>query len=80
MPNFKLFFKDEMFVESSELGGEVAVLEFDEFEKKAKLLFVPKTSMIERRKAERSAKSLMKIGYMLKEGRRIGVGYDLEIY
>ncbi len=69
-----------MFIESSELGGEIAILEFDEFKKKAKLLFVPKTSVIERRKAERSAKSLMKIGYMSKEGKRIGVGYDLEIF
>ena len=79
MVDFKLFFKDEEFVESADLGGEIAVLEFDEFKKKAKLLFVPKVSMIERRKAERQAQSLMRIGYVQKSGKRIGVGYDLDI-
>ena len=37
MPVIKLFFKDEAFVESSEFGGETAVLELDEERKKAKL-------------------------------------------
>ena len=79
MADFKLFFKDEKFVENADLGGEIAVLEFDEYKKKARLLFVPKVSMIERRKAERQAQSLMRIGYVIRAGKRIGVGFDLEI-
>lgn len=78
MVDFKLFFKDEEFIENSD-GGEIAVLEFDEYKKKAKLLFVPNVSMIERRKGERQAQSLMRIGYVKKEGKRVGVGYELEI-
>ena len=35
--------------------------------------------MIERRKAERQAQSLMRIGYVQKSGKRIGVGNDLDI-
>lgn len=80
MPVIKLFFKDEAFVESSEFGGETAVLELDEERKKAKLLFVPNTSMIDRRKAERSAQSICKIGHVLPTGKRVGVGYNLDIY
>jgi len=79
MADFKLFFKDDEFVEDAGLGGEIAVLEFDEYKKKAKLLFVPNVSMIGRRKAERQAQSLIRIGYVVEAGKRIGVGYDLEI-
>ncbi len=35
--------------------------------------------MIEKRKTERQIQSLMSIGFTKEVGKRIGVGYDLEI-
>lgn len=78
----KLFYRDEEFIEELEPGmtGEKAVLELDDRNKKATLLFVPTASMVERKIAQRQAQSICRIGYVLKSGVRVAVGYSFESY
>lgn len=77
----KLYYVDQEFTDTLEEGmtGESAVLELDDYKKTAKLLFVPTASMVDRKMAQRNAQSICRIGYVLKSGVRIAVGYDLDI-
>ena len=77
----KLFYRDEEFIETLETGmtGEKAVLELDDYKKTATLLFVPTASMVDKKIAQRQAQSICRIGYVLKSGIRIAVGYRFEV-
>ena len=82
MTVIKLFYSDEEFIENLEPGktNEKAVLELDDVKKTATLLFVPTASMVDRKIAQRQAQSICRIGYVLKSGVRVAVGYSFQSY
>jgi hypothetical protein len=77
----RLFYRDEEYLEENklDLGGEKGALVLDDQKKSATLYFEPKASIVDKRMAERYAQSICKIGYVLENGIRIGVGYKLEV-
>ena len=81
MAEIKLYYWDEQFIDELEQGatGEKGVLVLDDIKKTATLYFVPTTTNIQRKPAERMAQSICKIGYVLKSGVRVGVGFKLDI-
>lgn len=77
----KLFYREEKFIERLEPGmtGEKGVLVLDDERKTATMYFVPTATLVEKRTAERLAQNICKVGFVLKNGVRIGVGNILEI-
>jgi hypothetical protein len=51
----------------------------DERQKKLVLKIAPQAGFVERRTAERQARGITKIGFQLKNGMRVGQGFDLEL-
>lgn len=80
----KLFYKGDRFFDPetrnlSSVDRTLAILELDIDKEIALLKFTPNTSLVEKRTAERLASSICKSGFLLKDNRRIGMNYDLEI-
>ena len=68
------------FVEGNKQGENVlAVMEIDDSKQIAKLTFTPDASLITRRKASRQAESVVKSGFLLQSGERVGIGYSLDV-
>lgn len=81
MTIINFIFKDKIFNELKNkmpLKDDV-ILEINTELKDAILTFPIKTSLIDRRTAERQAGSICKIGYLMNTGQRIGQGSKLEI-
>jgi hypothetical protein len=72
----RLIFKDRNFSEGREQTGD-AVLILDEATSTGKLEY-SSTSLIIRRTARRQAESICKSGFLLSNGKRIGLGFKLE--
>ncbi|MHA1945076.1 MAG: hypothetical protein ACXAC6_05370 [Candidatus Hodarchaeales archaeon] len=72
----RLIFKDRNFSEGREQTGD-AVLILDEATSTGKLEY-SSTSLILRRTARRQAESICKSGFLLSNGKRIGIGFKLE--
>ena len=72
----RLIFKDRNFSEGREQTGD-AVLILDEATSTGKLEY-SSTSLIIRRTARRQAESICKSGFLLSNGKRIGIGFKLE--
>ena len=66
------------FVEGNSAEGAITLL-VDEAHKKLVLQVNPQAGFVERRTAERQARGITKIGFMLKNGMRIGQGFALEV-
>ena len=73
----RIVFKNGSFSEGREEAGD-AVLILDEATESAKLEFSPGTGLILRRTARRQAESICKSGFLLSNGKRIGLGFKLE--
>ncbi|MHA2502077.1 MAG: hypothetical protein ACXAE3_04350 [Candidatus Kariarchaeaceae archaeon] len=72
--------KEQTFVEGNKQGENVvATLTVDESQKKATLSFTADATLIIRRTASRQAESVVKSGFMLASGERVGMGYELEV-
>jgi len=73
--------KDEGgFVEGNKSGENVlATLEIEEGQDKAILTFSPDANLIVRRTASRQAESVVKSGFLLASGERVGIGFELEV-
>ncbi len=76
-----LYFTEREFLESLKniVSDEKALLELDDDKKLAKLTFVPATSIIDKKIAERLAQSICRSGFLLANGERIGSGFELDI-
>lgn len=72
----RLIFKDRNFSEGREQTGD-ATLILDEATSTGKLEY-SSTSLIIRRTARRQAESICKSGFLLSNGKRIGLGFKLE--
>ncbi len=72
----RLIFKDRNFSEGREQTGD-AVLILDEATSTGKLEY-SSTSLIICRTARRQAESICKSGFLLSNGKRIGLGFKLE--
>lgn len=72
----RLIFKDRNFSEGREQTGD-AVLILDEATSTGKLEY-SSNSLILRRTARRQAESICKSGFLLSNGKRIGIGFKLE--
>ena len=72
----RLIFKDRNFSEGREQTGD-AVLILDAATSTGKLEY-SSTSLIIRRTARRQAESICKSGFLLSNGKRIGIGFKLE--
>ena len=72
----RLIFKDRNFSEGREQTGD-ATLILDEATSTGKLEYSC-TSLIIRRTARRQAESICKSGFLLSNGKRIGLGFKLE--
>ena len=72
----KLYFKDKNFIESvgKEIEGADAILQINEEEKEALLIFTRGASLIGKRMAQRQAENICRSGYILKSGERIAKG------
>lgn len=70
----KLVYKDKLFVESqsSEATDSLAELTIDESNMIATLSFSGNANLIERRTAKRQAQSILKTGFLLSNGKRVG--------
>ena len=77
----KLYYTDRIFVDSLQkvVKQEQAMLELNEEQMKAKLLFLPTISLVDKRTAERLAQNICKFGFVVENGSKVGVGYSLEI-
>ena len=77
----QLYFAEKEFLESlrNVVSDEKAVLELDDEQNKAKLRFIPTTSIVDKKIAERLALSICRSGFLLQNGERIGTGFDLDI-
>ena len=75
------YLKDKgSFVEGNKQGENVlATLNLDESQQKATLSFTPDANLIVRRTASRQAESVVKSGYLMESGERVGIGYSLEV-
>ena len=76
-----LYFMEREFLESLKniVSDEKAVLELDDDKKVSKLRFIPTTSIIDKKIAERLALSICRSGFLLQNGERIGSGFELDI-
>ncbi len=76
-----LIFKDKSFIELTNRKSEKhdLILEINTELKEAVLTIPTKTSLIDRRTAQRQAESICKTGFLLKSGARIGQGSTLDI-
>lgn len=72
----RLIFKDRSFSEGREEAGD-AVLILDETTNTAKLEYSPDAGLIIRRTARRQADSIIRSGFLLANGKRIGLGFSL---
>ena len=70
----KLVYKDKLFVESQSSEGtdSLAQLTIDESNMVATLSFSSDANLVERRTAKRQAQSILKTGFLLSSGKRIG--------
>lgn len=66
------------FIESSK-GDAEAVLELDMAQNRATLKFTATASLITRRTAERQARSICKTGFLMKNGARVGILFDMVV-
>jgi len=68
------------FVEGNKQGENVlATMNLDDTQSKATLNFSPDANLIVRRTASRQAESVVKSGFLLASGERVGIGYELEV-
>ena len=81
MNTIKLFFINSSFVESkyNVFGDEKAILELDLDNQVATLSFGSNCDLIVRKTAERLAHSICKLGFLLENKERIGMGSVLQI-
>lgn len=73
--------KEKMFIEGkANMGKEevIAFLTIDPVNNNAKLIFTAETSIVDKRTAERQATSICKTGFLMHDGRRVGMGCSLE--
>ena len=73
---FRLIFKDRSFSEGREETGD-SVLILDEGTNTAKLEYSPDAGLIIRRTARRQADNIIRSGFLLANGKRIGIGFSL---
>lgn len=73
----RLIFKNRNFSEGREETGD-AVLILEETTLVGKLEYSPDAGLIIRRTARRQAESICKSGFLLINGKRIGMGFKLE--
>ena len=73
----RLVFKDRAFSEGREETGE-AVLILDEATSTARLEYSAGSGLIMRRTARRQADNIVRSGFLLSSGKRIGVGFKIE--
>ena len=73
----RLVFKDRAFTEGREESGE-AVLILDEATSTARLEYAAGTGLIMRRTARRQADNIVRSGYLLANGKRIGAGFKID--
>ncbi|MHA1975421.1 MAG: hypothetical protein ACW98F_09620 [Candidatus Hodarchaeales archaeon] len=73
----RLIFKNRTFSEGREESGD-AVLILDEVTQSGKLEYSPDVGLVMRRTARRQAESICKSGFLLRSGKRIGLGFKLE--
>ncbi|MCK4848033.1 MAG: hypothetical protein KAT16_03300 [Candidatus Heimdallarchaeota archaeon] len=73
----RLIFKNSNFSEGREEAGD-AVLILEETTSVGKLEYSPGAGLIIRRTARRQAESICKSGFLLVNGKRIGMGFKLE--
>ena len=66
------------FIEGNSSDSTITLL-VDEMNKKLVLQVSPQSGFVERRTAERQARGIAKIGFALKNGSRIGNGFDLDV-
>ncbi|MHA1968916.1 MAG: hypothetical protein ACW964_14070 [Candidatus Hodarchaeales archaeon] len=71
----RLIFKDRSFSEGREESGD-AVLILDEGTSTAKLEYSPDAGLILRRTARRQADNIIRSGFLLANGKRIGAGFN----
>ncbi len=72
----RLIFKERSFSEGREEAGD-AVLILDETTTTAKLEYSPDAGLIIRRTARRQADNIIRSGFLLANGKRIGTGFSL---
>lgn len=73
----KLIFKERSFTEGREETGD-AVLFLDDATNTAKLEYSPGSGLILRRTARRQAENITRSGFLLANGKRIGIGFILK--
>ncbi|WP_287585668.1 hypothetical protein [Candidatus Borrarchaeum sp.] len=66
------------FIEGNSSDSPITLL-IDESNKKLVLQVSPQSGFVERRTAERQARGIAKIGFALKNGNRVGHGFDLDV-
>ena len=66
------------FVEGNSSDSTITLL-VDESQNKLVLQVTPQAGFVERRTAERQARGIAKIGFALKNGNRVGHGFDLDV-
>ncbi len=66
------------FIEGNSTDSTITLL-IDEANKKLVLQVSPQSGFVERRTAERQARGIAKIGFALKNGSRVGHGFDLDV-
>lgn len=66
------------FIEGNSSDSTITLL-VDESQKKIVLQVTPQAGFVERRTAERQARGITKIGFELKNGMRVGQGFDLDV-
>ena len=72
---------EKLFVERNvKMGKEEtnAILTKDQVNNKAKIIFKSEVSIIDKRTAERQATSICRTGFLMHDGRRVGIGCSLE--
>lgn len=68
------------FVEGNKSGENVlATLSLDDGQDQATLSFSPDANLIVRRTASRQAENVVKSGFLLESGERVGIDYELEV-
>jgi len=73
----RLIFKNRNFSEGREEAGD-AVLILEEATSTGKLEYSPDAGLVIRRTARRQAESICKSGFLLSNGKRLGMGFKLE--
>ncbi len=72
----RLIFKERSFSEGREEAGD-AVLILDDATNTAKLEYSPDAGLIIRRTARRQADNIIRSGFLLANGKRVGTGFTL---